>query len=72
MATKEKVMGEVTEILPNIQYRVLLKSGVEVIAYPAGRMRVNNIKILVGDYVTVELDPYQGKTSNRIINRSQR
>jgi len=68
---KQEVVGEVTEILPNLMYRVALE-GKEIIAYCSGKMKVNKIKILLGDYVNVELDPYGGKTTNRIIKRQQR
>lgn len=66
---KEKVDGVVTEMLPDLRFRVLIPDGREIIAYTAGRMKVNKIKVLIGDRVTVELDPYGGKASNRLIRR---
>ncbi len=68
MQDKIKILGEVSEVLPNTQFRVLLENGVEIIAYPAGKVRVNNIKILQGDSVEVELSPYD-LTKGRIVYR---
>lgn len=61
--------GVVTESLPNQLYRVAFEDGVEVLAYVAGKLKVNKIKVLVGDSVDVELDPYKGKATNRIVYR---
>lgn len=55
----------VIETLPNGRYRVEYQ-GKEYICYLAGRVRKNNISILVGDRVRVTLDPYHGKDTNRI------
>ena len=60
-------VGTVEEALPNTLFRVLLEDGSKVIAYLAGRMRMYRIKVLVGDRVEVEIDPYGGK--GRIIKR---
>ena len=49
--------GLVTEILPD-RYRVQLDNGHQLVAYAAGRMKKNRIKILAGDRVTVEVSPY--------------
>ena len=59
--------GLVTEALPNTMFRVTLEDSKEVIAYLAGKMRFNRIKVLVGDKVEVLLDPYGGKA--RIVKR---
>ncbi len=59
--------GQVTEALPNTLFRVNLERGDQVLAYLAGKMRMNRIKVLVGDRVRVELDPYGGK--GRIVRR---
>ena len=54
--------GVVTEALPNTLFRVKLDVGEEVIlAYLAGKMRMNRIRVLVGDKVDMELDPYGGR-----------
>lgn len=64
---KTSVMGVVTEALPNTFFRVRLEDGNEILTYLAGRMRMNRIRVLVGDKVKVELEPYGGK--GRIIQR---
>jgi translation initiation factor IF-1 len=61
--------GIITELLPNLMFRIQLEDGNLIIGYLSGKMRVNNIKVIIGDKVLVELDPYKGKTSNRIIRR---
>jgi translation initiation factor IF-1 len=64
---RQAVVGVVEETLPNTLFRVVLEDGSLILAYLAGKMRLNRIKILVGDKVTVELDPYGGK--GRIVRR---
>lgn len=60
--------GTVTESLGSDRFRVLLMNGVEITAYPSGKIRMNHIKILVGDKVRVELSPYD-LTNGRIARR---
>ena len=50
--------GVITETLPNAMFRVKLDNGHEVLAVISGKMRMNYIKILVGDRVTIEVSPY--------------
>lgn len=50
--------GVVIDVLPNTLFRVELENGHIVIAHISGKMRKNYIRILKGDYVTVELTPY--------------
>jgi len=50
--------GVVIDVLPNTLFRVELENGHTVIAHISGKMRKNYIRILKGDYVTVELTPY--------------
>lgn len=50
--------GTVVEILPDSRFRVRLDNGHETLAYSAGRMKKNRIRILAGDRVTVEMTPY--------------
>ncbi|MEP6343401.1 MAG: translation initiation factor IF-1 [Maricaulaceae bacterium] len=57
--------GEVTELLPNANFRVKLDIGQEIIAHMAGRMRKNRIRVLAGDRVTVEMSLYD-TTKGRI------
>lgn len=62
------VIGTVTEALPNTLFRVDIGEEKEILAYLSGKMRMNRIKVLVGDKVEVLLDPYGGK--GRITRRS--
>ena len=64
---KEKVNGTVIEALPDTQFRVQLENGQEVLVYLAGKMRMNYIKVMLGDKVTLELSP-DGKRG-RIVRR---
>ncbi len=60
--------GEVIEALPNANFRVRLESGHEVLATISGKMRMNYIRILPGDKVSVEISPYdltRGRISYR-------
>mgnify|MGYP001581616341 CR=1 FL=1 len=64
--------GIVTEALPNIMFRVKLDTPLEglegdLLAYLSGKMRLHRIRVLVGDRVVLELEPYGGKA--RIIKR---
>jgi translation initiation factor IF-1 len=70
MAKKKgiQVEGTVREALPNAMFRVELEKGQVVLAHVSGRMRMNYIRILPGDRVTVELSPYD-LTRGRIIYR---
>ena len=52
------LQGKVLETLPNAMFRVELENGLEVLAHISGRLRMNYIRILPGDKVTVELSPY--------------
>jgi translation initiation factor IF-1 len=53
--------GEVVELLPNAMFLVRLDQGHEVLAHISGKMRVNNIRVIKGDRVVVELSPYDLK-----------
>lgn len=63
-AEKEVIMaeGRVMELLPNAEFLIQLLEeqyqGFKLKARISGRMRMNNIKIILGDYVRVELNPY--------------
>ncbi|HHY46313.1 MAG TPA: translation initiation factor IF-1 [Firmicutes bacterium] len=63
-----EVEGTVIEALPNAMFRVELENGHRVLAHISGKMRVNFIRILPGDRVTVELSPYD-LTRGRITYR---
>ncbi|MDO8564732.1 MAG: translation initiation factor IF-1 [bacterium] len=64
---KNTVMGVVTEALPDTLFKVRLEKGEELLSFLAGKMRINRIRVLIGDKVAVELDPYGGK--GRIVKR---
>ncbi len=70
MAKQEpiKMDGVIMETLPNATFKVKLENGHEVLAHISGKMRMNFIKILVGDKVTVEVSPYD-LSKGRIIYR---
>ncbi len=53
-----KVDATVLEALPNAMFKVSLENGHEVLAHVSGKMRMNFIRILPGDTVTVEVSPY--------------
>ncbi len=59
----------VTEALPNAMFRVKLENGHILLAHISGRMRVNYIRILPGDKVTVEMSPYD-LARGRIVMRN--
>lgn len=63
----ETVMGVVSEALPSTLFRVKIKDDQEILAYLSGKMRMNRIKVLVGDRVEIVLDPYGGK--GRVVKR---
>jgi translation initiation factor IF-1 len=59
--TKDDVIeleGTVIEALPNAMFRVELANGHKILAHISGKLRMNYIKILAGDRVTVEMSPY--------------
>lgn len=65
-----EVEAKVIEPLPNTMFRVELANGHKVLAYLSGKMKMNLIKILPGDEVTVELSPYD-LTRGRIVYRKK-
>lgn len=67
--TTKTTKGLVIEQLPDTLFRIQLENEQEIIAYLAGKIKHNHIKVLTGDTVAVVIDPYGGKTSNRIIER---
>jgi translation initiation factor IF-1 len=70
MAKEEllEMNGVVDEVLPDSRFRVTLENGHILIAYSAGRMRKNHIRIIAGDNVSLELSPYD-LTKGRITFR---
>ncbi len=65
-----EIEGTVTEALPNAQFNVELPNGKVILAHISGKLRMNFIKILPGDKVTVEMSPYD-LTKGRITWRSK-
>lgn len=64
-----EVEAKVIEVLPNTKFKVeLIQNGHIVLAHVSGKIRMNNIRILPGDKVTVELSPYD-LTRGRITYR---
>ncbi len=63
-----QVEGTVIEPLPNTMFRVELENGHRILAHISGKMRMNYIRILPGDRVTVELSQYD-LTRGRIVYR---
>jgi len=71
LMSKEDIIeleGTVLETLPNAMFRVELKNGHKILAHVSGKIRMNYIRILPGDKVTVELSPYD-LTKGRITYR---
>src|SRR5574337_2051875 len=70
MAKEEliEMRGKVEEVLPDSRYLVTLDNGHRMVAYTAGRMKKNHIRILAGDNVSLELSPYD-MTKGRITFR---
>ena len=60
-------IGSVTEALPNTTFRVKLEDGTEILAHLSGKMRLNFIRVLVGD--RVEVEPSSDKRRGRIVRR---
>lgn len=65
-----EVEGTVIEALPNAMFQVELENGHKVLAHISGKLRMNFIRILPGDKVTLELSPYD-LTRGRITWRAK-
>jgi len=70
MAKEDKISidGTVIDVLPNATFKIKLITGNVVMGYISGKMRQNDIKILLGDTVEIEFSPYD-LTKGRIIRR---
>lgn len=70
MAKEESISleGTVVDVLPNATFRVNTETGQTVIGYISGRMRQNDIKVLLGDTVELEFSPYD-LSKGRIVRR---
>ena len=65
-----KIEGVVREALPNATFLVELENGHRLLAHVSGKIRMNFIRILPGDKVTVEVSPYD-LSKGRIVYRSR-
>ena len=65
-----EVEGTILEALPNAQFKVELSNGHQILAHISGKLRMNYIRILPGDKVTVEMSPYD-LTRGRITWRAK-
>ena len=65
-----EIEGTVVEKLPNAMFQVELENGHKVLAHISGKLRMNFIRILPGDKVTIELSPYD-LSKGRIIWRDK-
>ena len=65
-----EVEGVILEALPNAQFKVELSNGHKILAHISGKLRMNFIRILPGDKVTVEMSPYD-LTKGRITWRAR-
>lgn len=65
-----EIEGTVVDSLPNAQFKVELPNGHQILAHISGKLRMNYIRILPGDKVTVEMSPYD-LSKGRITWRSK-
>ena len=65
-----EITGKVLEKLPNAMFQVELENGHQVLAHISGKLRMNYIRILPGDTVTIEMSPYD-LSKGRIIWRDK-
>lgn len=65
-----EIEGVVVEKLPNAMFKVVLENGHIVLAHISGKLRMNFIKILPGDKVTLEMSPYD-LSKGRIVWRDK-
>ena len=64
-----KFGGEVVDVMPNATFKVKLSTGATILGYISGKMRQNEIRILNGDAVEVEISPYdlsKGRITRRM------
>ena len=62
--------GRVEEVLPNAMFRVVLENDHRIMATIGGKLRQNNIRILLGDSVEVEMSPYD-MNRGRVVYRTK-
>lgn len=65
-----RMAGKVEEVLPNAMFRIVLENQHRVMATIGGKLRQNNIRILLGDSVEVEMSPYD-MNRGRVVYRNK-
>jgi translation initiation factor IF-1 len=65
-----RMAGKVEEVLPNAMFRIVLENTHTITATIGGRLRKNNIRILLGDQVEVEISPYD-LNRGRVVYRTK-
>lgn len=65
-----RMAGRVEELLPNAMFRVVLENDHKIMATIGGKLRQNNIRILLGDSVEVEMSPYD-MNRGRVVYRTK-
>lgn len=70
MGNSIEAKGTVLNVLPNARFKVKLENGHVILAHLSGKLRLNYIRIMEGDAVTVELSPYD-LTKGRITWRAK-
>jgi translation initiation factor IF-1 len=65
-----RMSGVVEEVLPSTMFRVILENNLNILATLGGKLRQNNIRILLGDKVEVEMSPYD-LSKGRVVYRSK-
>ena len=63
-----EVKGTIKKVLPGLMYAVELENGFEILAHTSGKIRMFNIRLALGDVVTIEMSPYD-LTKGRITYR---
>jgi len=66
-----RVAGTVVEVLPNNLFRVELANGHRFVAHTSGKMRMNFIRLVSGDKVTVEMSPYDLSKGLIVLNEEK-
>lgn len=66
-STEPTIKATVIEAMPNTLFRVVTEDNKEIIAYLSGKMRMHRIRVLVGDTIEIQEEPYGGKA--RIVKR---
>ena len=63
-----KFEGDIVDVMPNATFKVTIETGHTILAHISGKMRQNQIRILMGDKVELEMSPYD-LTRGRITRR---